>query len=85
MLGAIAIVLGVSAAILLPDAIHRVDHFFATFQDDVNHNVGTMNRGLQSDVDRIDRQSPATSAGSSARTATTSTSSRSATTARSTS
>ena len=55
MLGAIAIVLGVSAAILLPHAIDRVDNFFSTMQDDVNHNVDSVNRGLRSDVNNLDR------------------------------
>lgn len=55
MLGAIAVVLGVSAAILLPDAIGRVDSFFASVQDEVNHNVNVVNRGLQADVNRVDR------------------------------
>ncbi len=55
MLGAIAILLGVCAAILLPHAVDRVDHFFATMQDDVNQNVDTVSRGLRSDVNRLDR------------------------------
>jgi hypothetical protein len=55
MLGAIAIVLGVSAAILLPHAMNRVDGFFSTLRSEVNHNVNSVNRGLQADVDRLDR------------------------------
>src|SRR6478752_1468473 len=39
MLGAIAIVLGVSAAILLPHAVDGDDNFFSAMQHDVNHNV----------------------------------------------
>ena len=55
MLGAIAILLGVCAAILLPHAVDRVDHFFATMQHDVNQNVDTVSRGLRSDVNSLDR------------------------------
>jgi hypothetical protein len=55
MLGAIAIVLGVSAALLLPHAVNRVDDFFASLRNEVNHNVNSVNRGLRSDVNRLDR------------------------------
>ena len=55
MLGAIAILLGVSAAILLPHAVDRVDHFFASMQHDVNQNVDVVSRGLRSDVNSLDR------------------------------
>jgi hypothetical protein len=55
MLGAIAVVLGVSAAILLPHAVDRVDNFFSTMQNDVNHNVDSVNRGLRADVSSLDR------------------------------
>lgn len=55
MLGAIAILLGVCAAILLPHAVDRVDRFFSTMQQDVNQNVNTVSHGLRSDVNRLDR------------------------------
>jgi hypothetical protein len=55
MLGAIALVLGISAAILLPHAMSRVDGFFATLRSEVNHNVTSVNRGLRADVNRLDR------------------------------
>ena len=55
VLGLVAIVLGVSAAYLLPRAVDRVDHFFSSLQDDVNQNVNEVNVGLRDDVRSLDR------------------------------
>ncbi len=55
VLGAVAIILGVTAAFLLPRVVDRVDNFFGTLQHGVNRNVDSVNRGLQADVDRLDR------------------------------
>ncbi len=55
MLGGIAVLLGVGAALLLPHAVDRVDNFFSTVQHDVNHNVDAVSRGLRSDVKSLDR------------------------------
>jgi hypothetical protein len=55
VLGVVAVVLGVCAAFLLPRAVDRVDRFFGTLQDGVNHNVNVVNKGLRSDVDNLDK------------------------------
>lgn len=55
VLGVIAIVLGISAAVFLPRMVQRVDDFFGTLQGDVNHNVTKVTDSVQRDVDRIDR------------------------------
>ena len=54
-LGFVAVLLGVTGAIFLPQIIHRADAFFASVQQDVNQNVGLVNHGLSRDVDRLDR------------------------------
>jgi hypothetical protein len=55
VLGGIAVVLGISAAVFLPRMIHRADNFFSTLQGDVNDNVALVTDSVQQDVNRIDR------------------------------
>ncbi|MFN8028647.1 MAG: hypothetical protein U0W40_20515 [Acidimicrobiia bacterium] len=55
VLGLVAIILGLCAWYFLPRVVDDVSDFFTDAQNNVNHNVDTVNRGLTADVRSLDR------------------------------